>query len=90
MENASSASEKVVITVVDLGADPLVFAWQPDHALAPLVQVSVSRYAWLALGPSRAISYVADRFLLAYPTASPPGGDHVRDAVQRALERPAP
>jgi hypothetical protein len=55
------------VHLLDPTADPLTFAFQRDKANTHPVQILITRHAWQLLGPSQAVDYVVDRYLLEHP-----------------------
>lgn len=54
-------------SILDTTADPLVFEFQRDVRNTQPVYITISRHAWQLLGPSQAITYIVDRYLLEHP-----------------------
>ena len=85
MENIPRETGKLAVQILDASADPLVFVFHATQHPAP-AQVLISRHAWRTLGPSQAIAYVVDRYLLAYPREEQRvGRAQVISCVQQAL-----
>ncbi|SNC77584.1 hypothetical protein SAMN06265337_4176 [Hymenobacter gelipurpurascens] len=74
--------------MLDASADPLVFVFQRDQAGTHPAPIAISRHAWQLLGPTQAVDYVVDRYLLEHP-AEPErvGRGLVHFCVRYALER---
>ncbi|MBT9395352.1 hypothetical protein KLP40_19450 [Hymenobacter sp. NST-14] len=79
----------MAVRTLDAGADPLVFEFQRDFFNNHPAHVAISRLGWQAMGPSQAISYVVDRYLLEYPEeVERVGREVVSGCVHRALGLP--
>lgn len=55
------------VHLLEATADPLVFAFHRDQADAAPACIIISRHAWQLLGPSQAVDYVVERYLLEFP-----------------------
>ncbi|WP_161807052.1 hypothetical protein, partial [Hymenobacter sp. AT01-02] len=66
-----------------------VFKFQSDLFNDYPAHVSISRLGWQAMGPSQAISYVVDRYLLEHPEeVGRVGREVVDNCVHLALGLP--
>lgn len=89
MADNSSVQFVLATRLQDAGANPLVFEFQRDFFNDHPAHVAISRLGWQAMGPSQAISYVVDRYLLEYPEEVERVGRQVVDScVHRALGLP--
>ncbi|RSK47553.1 hypothetical protein [Hymenobacter rigui] len=87
--NNSSVQFVLAARLQDAGADPLVFAFQRDLFNDFPAYVSISRLGWQAMGPSQAISYVVDRYLMEQPDETERvGREAVTHCVHQALGLP--
>jgi predicted O-linked N-acetylglucosamine transferase (SPINDLY family) len=84
MANNSSDLFLLAARLVDAGAEPLVFEFQSDLFNDHPAHVRISRLGWQAMGPSQAISYVVDRYLLEHPEEIERVG---REAVTRCVHQ---
>ena len=67
MKHLSLPRPLLATYLLDPTADPFVFAFQRDTAHEPPTHIAITRSAWQALGPSQAIDYIVDRYLLENP-----------------------
>ncbi|TGE03315.1 hypothetical protein [Hymenobacter fodinae] len=89
MANKSPIPFLLAARLLDAGAEPLVFEFQSDLFNDYPAHVSISRLGWQAMGPSQAISYVVDRYLLEHPEEGERVGREVVTAcVHQALGLP--
>ncbi|RSK23939.1 hypothetical protein [Hymenobacter metallilatus] len=79
----------MAVRLLDAGADPLIFEFQRNFFNDHPAYIAISRLGWQAMGPSQAISYVVDRYLLEYPEeVERVGREVVSGYVHRALGLP--
>jgi hypothetical protein len=89
MADNPSVQFVLVARLLDAGADPLVFAFQRDLFNDFPAYVAISRLGWQAMGPSQAISYVVDRYLVEHPEeVERVGRQVVTHCVHQALGLP--
>lgn len=75
------------VHLLDATADPLVFVFQRDQQNRQPVQITISRHAWQLLGPSQAVRYLVERYLLEHPLEQARVGPGlVQFCVRYALE----
>ncbi|TGD80755.1 hypothetical protein [Hymenobacter wooponensis] len=51
----------------DATPNPLVFEFQRNASNAHPAYISITRSAWQVLGPSQAVKYIVDRYLIEHP-----------------------
>lgn len=89
MANNSSIQFVLAAHLQDAGANPLVFELQRDFFNDHPAHVAISRLGWQAMGPSQALSYVVNRYLLEYPEEMERVGRQVvNSCVHQALGLP--
>lgn len=89
MANHSSVQFVLAVRLLDAGADPLVFEFQRDFFNDHPAHIAISRLGWQAMGPSQAISYVVDRYLMEQPDETVRvGREAVTHCVHQALGLP--